>query len=52
MPSPIDYLHFQTKMQPKGIAIQRMGGAVTYRQLTVMVRQVEAKLSQFGIYPA
>ena len=26
MPSPIDYLHFQSKMQPKGVAIQRMGG--------------------------
>ena len=51
MPSPIDYLDFQTKMQPKGIAIQRMGGAVTYRQLTVMVRQVAGKLRQAGIRP-
>ena len=26
MPSPIDYLHFQSKMQAKGVAIQRMDG--------------------------
>ena len=26
MPSPVDYLHFQSKMQAKGVAIQRMDG--------------------------
>ena len=26
MPCPIDYLHFQSKMQAKGVAIQRMDG--------------------------
>ena len=49
MINPISHLYFRAKVQPDAVAIQRLDGALTYRQLLTSVRAIAYKLRLWGV---
>jgi long-chain acyl-CoA synthetase len=51
MNNPIQHLYFWAKCQPDHVAIQRLEGAITWRQLLDAVRGVAFRFRKMGIKP-
>lgn len=49
--NPIRFLYFRAKTQPESIALQRVDGALTYRDLLILVRRIAYKLRREGVSP-
>ncbi len=52
MKNPIEHLYFRAKCLPNSVAIQRLDGAITYRQLLEVVRSIAFKFRELGVRPS